>query len=158
MKAEKKSDFIVYETVAAYNIMQKTNQAVGLRHRRGATLPLPADNQGDSEVGSMKGWRDFIGYGLYGLGSKSGHWAQVGWAIMSNIPLPEMRTVRGISWTISLRRSHSGQNMQSVGFLRSVMMYLSSSVRGVTECAKESPHGLTTDRREGQSQESLWGL
>jgi hypothetical protein len=32
MKAEKKSDFIVYETVAAYNIMQKTNHAVGLRH------------------------------------------------------------------------------------------------------------------------------
>ena len=58
--------------------------------------------------GSMEGWRDFMDYGLYGLGSKSEHWAQIDSASRCSSTVLVSTRVTGISRNNSFIGSHAG--------------------------------------------------
>jgi hypothetical protein len=58
--------------------------------------------------GSLNGWRDFMDYGLYGLGSKLEHWAQMGSALFCKAIILVSTRLLGISRTSSFKLSHCG--------------------------------------------------
>ena len=58
--------------------------------------------------GSMEGWRDFMDYGLYGLGSKSEHWAQIGSALFCKAIVLVSTKPLSISRTSCFKLSHCG--------------------------------------------------
>ena len=58
--------------------------------------------------GSMEGWRDCTDYGLYGLGSQSGHWAQIDSASLCISTVLVSTRLTGISRNNSFIGLHPG--------------------------------------------------